>query len=94
MKPIVRLGFIAVVAGVVAGPLWLQREQTVALREEIGALRGQDRELVRLQEENVRLTQGRISPAALESLRADHVAIVRLREQVERLKADIRRRVQ
>ena len=94
MKPTIRIGLLVMVVALLAGPIWLQRQQTIALREAMGALRGQERELARLREENVRLTQGRISPAALENLRADHVAIVRLREQVERLKAGTRRRAQ
>jgi Tfp pilus assembly protein PilN len=85
------LAFLAV--GIGAG-LALQRQANGELRDEIGLLREQNREVGRLQAEKARLTAARVSGEELENLRADHAAVLRLRAEIESLRADVKAREQ
>jgi hypothetical protein len=69
------------------GWLALDRMRLAQMREEIAALRDNERDLARLRAENKRLAAESISPAALEALRADRAAVIRLRAELEALKA-------
>lgn len=74
---------MAALVGVVAVSLALQHQANVELRGLIGLLREQNQEVLRLRAEQTRLIRAQISPAELESLRADHAAIARLRSEIE-----------
>ncbi len=67
-----------------------QRQVTETLRAELATLRARDREYSAALTENVRLRQGHVSSAELESLRADHADIARLRGEIETLMAGAR----
>ena len=73
---------LAALGLVVGAVLALQHQANVDLRGLIGLLRQQNLEVERLRAEQLRLVRTQISPAELESLRADHVAIVRLRSEI------------
>jgi Tfp pilus assembly protein PilN len=75
---------LAVVAG---AALLLQRQATAQLRDEIALLRDENRELARLRAENKRLAAVLPVATELEQLRADRAAVVRLRGEIEKLKA-------
>ena len=83
------IGFVVVFGAVVAAAVLgfaRQRLETRALRRELETAQEGVRDLTRLQAENKRLGEQQISPAALESLRADHAALPRLRAELETLK--------
>ncbi len=80
---------LAVVAG---GAFWSQRQASEVLRGEIGLLREEQAELARLRAENQRLSAQQISAAERERLRGDHVAVMRLRDEVEKSKESLRGR--
>ena len=63
----------------------IQVREAVALRRERDLMRMDGSELERLRKENQRLKAPSVSAAELEALRADHVAVVRLRGEVEAL---------
>ncbi len=74
-------GLLAVVAG---GVLTVQRRVASQLRDEVELLRAaQSREIARLQAENRRLSAMLVPAGALENLRVEHAAIVRLRDEIE-----------
>lgn len=73
---------LAVVAGV---GFALQRQAAAALREEIALLRDEQRALARLRAENEKLKAVQIPAAELERLRADRLAVLRLRTEIEAL---------
>jgi len=78
---------MAALVGVVVVSLALQHQANVELRGLIGLLREQNGEVDRLRAEQLRLIRAQISPAELESLRADHAAIATLRSEIELAKA-------
>lgn len=83
------LGWIGaglVLAGVAAGIGW-QRWQAALLRLELDPLREEARELATLRGENDRLRRGQPSAAEIARLRADHESIVRLRTELDALRA-------
>ncbi len=73
---------------IVAGSAGLasQWQQTMLLRGELDGLRDQEREWKALRVENERLRAQQIPAAELAALRADHVAVARLRAELEALK--------
>jgi hypothetical protein len=75
---------LAVVAG---AALLLQRQAAAQLRDEIALLRDENRELGRLRAEHQRLVAAQPTAAQLDAIRADHAAVVRLRSEIEALKA-------
>ena len=77
------LGF-AVLAG---GGLWLQHETSAALRGEIRLLQDERKTLERLRAENQRLTAAQVPDAELARLRADRAALLRLRDEIDRMKS-------
>lgn len=87
----VTLGLLAA-ATVTGAAWWLQRDTATALRLEAETLRDEKRELARLQEENRRLTATLPAGAELTRLRADRVAVERLRTEIEKLKDNVQRR--
>jgi uncharacterized protein HemX len=85
-------GFVAsllALALVTGAALWLQRQAGEQLREELGLLREENRELVRLRTENRRLTADLPPTEVMAALRADHAAVVRLRGEIAALKASL-----
>lgn len=85
----VSLLVLAVVAG---GASWSQRQASAVLRGEIELLREENAELARLRAENKRLNAQQVSAAEQERLRGDHVAVMRLRDEVEKSKEGLRLR--
>lgn len=75
---------LAVVAG--AG-FALQRQAAAALREEIVLLRDEQRALARVRAENEKLKAAQIPAAEVERLRADRLAVLRLRTEIEAMQA-------
>lgn len=80
---------LAVVAG---GAFWAQRQASAVLRGEIGLLREEQAELARLRAENRRLIAQRVSAAEWEGLRGDHMAVMRLRGEIEKSRESVRER--
>lgn len=74
----------ALVAGVA---WWAQAQEEAALRAEVASLRDERNELTRLSAENLRLTAEQPPTTEIERLRADRAAILRLRGEIETLKA-------
>jgi hypothetical protein len=85
MRPRILGFFLTVIVLALAGGAVLlkQREQTYRLQGELEAARDAADELKRLRSENARLLQKQIPAAELESLRADHAALARLRAETE-----------
>lgn len=83
------LGFFAVLAVLVvasgASLAW-QQQETIALRTQLDLARPEFGELERLRVERERLREKQIPLAELETLRADHAALPRLRAELEALK--------
>jgi hypothetical protein len=81
-------GFIVLVAALVvavgAGVL-SQWKEAVVLRTERDLGRFEMRDWARLRAENARLRESQISAAELETLRADHAALPRLRAELDAL---------
>lgn len=77
-------GLFLALALVAGAALWLQRQAAADLREEIGLLREEQRELTRLRAENRRLAAAQPSPAELSNLQADRAAVLRLRAEIEK----------
>jgi hypothetical protein len=83
------IGFFIVVAALIlgGGALFATRwQETLTLRSELELARMETAEWERLKAENQRLREKQIPPAELERLRADHVALPRLRAELEALK--------
>jgi hypothetical protein len=76
----------ALVAGAV---LWWQRMESSDLRDELGLLREDNRELARLRTENQGLAAALPPPAQLEQLRADRAAVGRLRGEIEKTRDNL-----
>ena len=77
-----------VVFAVVAGAgLWLQHETSAALRGEIRLLQDERKTLERLRAEHQRLIAAQVSDAELARLRSDRAALMRLRDEIERMKS-------
>lgn len=72
---------------VVGSGFLLQRQTTSALRSELALSRAEHRELGQLQKENQKLKAAQVPAGELERLRADHAAIMRLRNEIEAMKA-------
>jgi Tfp pilus assembly protein PilN len=66
--------------------LAVQRERAVLLRTKLALLQAEARELASLRAENARLRERQIPAAELEALRADHVAVARLRAELDALR--------
>lgn len=77
---------LAVVAGVA---LWLQRQASAQLREEIALLREENASLGRLRGENAQLVAAQVSAAEVERLRADHAAARQLRAEIDQMKTRV-----
>ena len=83
------LSILLLALAVVAGAAWwLQRESSAQLRGEIALLRDEHNKLATLRAENAKLVAAQPSAAELERLRADRAAIVQLRGEIEKLKAE------
>ena len=82
-----QLPALALLVLIIGAGLALQRQANGELRGEIALLREQNRELDRLRVEKRRLVNAQVAAAELESLRADHAAIARLRGEIETAKA-------
>lgn len=82
----VSLLVLAVVAG---GALWSQRQASAVLRGEIVLLREENAERVRLRAENRRLVAQQISATEQERLRGDHLAVMRLRDEIEKSRGNL-----
>ncbi len=80
---------LAVVAG---ASLWLQRQEAEGLRGEIARLCEERSEARKVREENRRLAVEQTPPEELVRLRADHEALVRLRREIEKLRAGLQAR--
>jgi predicted aminopeptidase len=80
-------GLLLIVALVAGVTWWLQAQEAEALRAELALLRDERGEFLRLSAENRRLTADQPPPAEVERLRADRAAILRLRAEIETLKA-------
>lgn len=65
--------------------LWPGAERD-ALRDDVAALRAEEREVARLREENRRLLAGAVPEVEVERLRADHAALARMRDELAGLK--------
>lgn len=88
MRPSSSLAFALVLAALVlAGGTLLgtQWRQSVELRLALVQAKTDADELARLRDENRRLRAQQIPPAELERLRSDHVALPRLRTELEAL---------
>jgi hypothetical protein len=71
---------------------WTQWRAASPLRDALAAERGRASELAQLRAENARLKAEAVSPALLESLRADHAAVNRLKSEIEDLEKIARER--
>lgn len=83
---------LLVLAVATGGAFWAQRHASAGLRGEIGLLREENAELSRLRAENARLSAQRVPTAELERLRGDHMAVMRLRDEIEKSKESLRGR--
>src|SRR5436309_2826958 len=80
--------FIVLMAVFVIASAWgllSQWEESVRLRMERELAQWETREAERLRAANARLRARQISPAELQSLRADHAALPRLRAELDAL---------
>ncbi len=80
---------LAAVAGV---SFALQRQSAAALQQEIALLRDNERKLALLRAENERLRAAQTPAAELERLRADRAALLRLRTEIEAMRARAEKR--
>ena len=78
---------VAMVAAVLGlgAMLALQRQHSIALREELKNAQAEGAVLREIEAENLRLKQKQIPPEELERLRADRAALPRLRAELEAL---------
>jgi hypothetical protein len=81
-RSVIFLGVLILAGGVIFAWQW---QTGVRLREEAARLEAQAREAARLREENERLAAHQKSPAEMESLRADHAEMERLRGEIDAL---------
>ncbi len=80
------LSAVLLTLGVMTGAaLWLQRQSGAQLRDEIGLLRDENRQLAQLRSANARLVAAQAPAAEMERLRADRAAVVQLRREIEKL---------
>lgn len=79
-------------AGAGGAALGWQHLASAQVRDEINLLQEENRELVRLRAENRQLAATVPSTATLAALRSDHAAVKSLRDEIERLKADVQSR--
>lgn len=89
MKPLISPVFLLVLTGLtIAGgtALFTQWRQSMQHRLALEHAKLDAAELAQLREENRRLRAQQISPAELERLRSDHVALPRLRAELEALR--------
>lgn len=88
MSPLRWLSLAFFVAALVAGAsLWIQHQATLAFRSEVDLLRDESRRLAQMRTEHQRLLNAQPSAAELERLRADHAALVRMRNEIEQMQA-------
>ena len=80
-------GLLLIVALGAGVTWWLQAQEAAALRAEVALLRDERSELARVRAENLRLTTEQPPAAEIERLRADRAATLRLRTEIEALKA-------
>jgi len=80
-----RWTLLLVFAGAMTVALLLQRESAANLRDEMGLLRDDQRELVRLRAEHVRLLAAQPPAAELTRLQTDRAALQRLRTELEKM---------
>jgi hypothetical protein len=78
---------LALLAFVVGGALALRHQRAELLRTQIALARDEQRELAALRAENRRLAAQQVSAEELERLRADRMAVLRLRTEVDALRA-------
>lgn len=84
-----RLVFLAVFTVAIGAWLFARHDRLEELRREAARLRPAAGTLSALQEANARLAATRVPAKELESLRADHAAIARLRNQIEAVKRSL-----
>ena len=77
---------LLVLAAVMGGALWAQRQASGGLRGEIVLLREERAELVRLRAENQRLVAAHMPANELARLRGDHAAVMGLHSEIEKLR--------
>jgi hypothetical protein len=89
VKTSIRAGAVLLTtAALVAGVAWwVQVQEADALRAEVALLRDERSELARVRAENLRLAAEQPPSSEIERLRADRAAILRLRREIETLKA-------
>ena len=90
MKSRSPFGFLCLATAiVVAGAVGIgsQWEDTARLTADLERMRLETRELERLRTENKQLRERQIPATELDSLRADHAALPRLRAEIETLKS-------
>jgi hypothetical protein len=88
MNPLRWLFALLSLAILVGVALWLQRQTAAQLRDEIALLREESRQVAQLRAENARLVAAQPAAAQLDAMRTDHAAVLRLRGEIEKLKAD------
>ncbi len=89
MRPSWSFPALAILALLLGGALVLQRQSNEELRALIALLREQNQAMDRVQTERSRLVRAQLSAAELESLRADHAAITRLRAEIQTAEARV-----
>ena len=72
-----------------AAAWWLQRQSGAQLREELGLLQDEHRQLAQLRAENAKLAAAQPPAAEVDRLRADRAAVGQLRAEIDRLKAGL-----
>ena len=81
-RSVIFLGVLILAGGVIFAWQW---QTGVRLHEEAARLEAQAREAARLREENQRLATHQTTPTEMESLRADHAEMERLRGEIDAL---------
>ena len=85
---------LLILAGLACAGTWLQRHAAAALTRELQLLREEDQHLGALRRENARLNAERVSDDDLVRLRADRSALLRLKREVDELRARVEQRAQ
>ena len=80
---------IAGLAAIIVAGLGLQRALNRELQEEVELQREQHQTVGRLRAEQQRLRAAQITDKDLASLRSDHAAVERLRNEVERMRTQV-----
>lgn len=83
-------GVLLVLVALAGAALGWRHQATEALRAEVALLREENRELVGLRAEQRRLVTTEMSAEELTRLRGDHVAVIRLRGEIEKSKEALR----